>query len=131
MSLSTALEDYGKAKSEANTLYMAYKDLKTKEDVLKGYLLDELEAAGLQSAKGSDYSATITNKSMITIQHEATVMEWLQNTPDVEADLYIGIKPTSFQTLAKSMLKGTGEIIPGTELVTSHILSIRTNKKEA
>lgn len=130
MQLSFLLEALGIARQEASAKYIEYKELKTKEDVLRSQLMEELESTGLKSVKGSDFSAHITEKPMITIHSEQAVIEWLRNAPDIESDIYIGIKPTQFQTLAKSLLKGTGEMIDGTQLVTSTSLSIKSNKKD-
>ncbi len=129
MSIADIIEKLGQNKKQANELYKSYKLMKQEEEVLKADLLATLDAMGLKSAKGEHYQATITDRPDIQITHEQSVIEWLKETPNVESDAYIGLKKTEFKGLALQILKDTGEIVPGTELSTKEILSVRSNKK--
>lgn len=129
MTVSELLNELGKVKANANDCYSAYKELKNTEDLLKQQLMFQLKETGLKSAKGEAYTASITETPGVVIKDEAAVVEWLQNTPNVEADFYIGVKKPEFNTLAKQMLKETGELANGTEVEVRESLAIRANKK--
>src|SRR5690606_29290920 len=101
---------------------------KEKEEQAKAQLMAMLTDTGLKSAKGEKYSASISSRSDVVVTHEQSVIEWLKTTPDVEADAYIGLKVTPFKTLAKEILKTTGEVITGTDLTTIESISIKENK---
>lgn len=128
MSVSALIEAIGELKSASNETYKAYKEMKNTEEELKAQLAEELHMVGLKSAKGEKYSASISSRLDITVTHEHSVIEWLENTPDVESDAYIGLKLTNFKTLAMKVLKDTGEIIPGTETVSKESITIKENK---
>lgn len=127
LNVSQLVTEVGKLSKKSSGLYKEYKDLKQQEDLLKKALLEELRAAGLMSAKTGQFTASISQRKNIVVQHEQSVLDWLQNTPDVETDQYIGLKKAEFKTLAMAMLKNTGEIIPGTDLETNESITIRSN----
>lgn len=130
MSLSELLAELGKARVASTGAYERYKELKGIEDQLRYELELQLKSSGLKSAKGADFQAVITEKPTVVVKHEASVIDWLQHAPNIESDQYIGLKTTEFKSFADKYLKGTGEIIPGTEVVIKESLSIRANKKE-
>lgn len=129
MSLSDLVAALGKARVASTNAYEAYKEQKTIEDQLRYELEAKLRSDGLKSAKGADFTASITEKPTVVIKNEAAIVEWLKNTPDVESDQYIGLKTTEFKSLAQSMFKGTGELIPGTDVEVKESLAIRANAK--
>jgi len=129
MSLSELVAALGNAREASSNAYERYKELKGLEDQLRYELENKLRSDGLKSAKGVDFTASISEKPTIVIRNEATIIEWLKHTPDVESDQYIGLKATEFKSLALSMLKGSGEIVPGAEVEVKESLSIRSNKK--
>lgn len=129
LSLSELVMALGEARAASSAAYDGYKELKTSEDNLRFELEQKLKETGLKSVKGATYNAVITETPKIVIRHEQSVIDWLQNTPDIETDQYIGLKATEFQALAKSMLKDTGELVPGTEVEMRESLAIRSNKK--
>lgn len=128
MTIAELLKELGENKKQSNEVYKTYKALRADEDLLKTELMVQLRDAGLKTAKGQDFTASIAEKPTIIVKHEQSVLEWLKNTPDIESDLYIGVKAQAFNTLATAMLKNTGELIDGTELETRESLSIRRNK---
>lgn len=128
-SLSNLLTELGLARQIAAEAYKEYKQLKEQEDGLRAALFEELHAVGLDSAKGSDFTASIRKEPTFVIKHEPSVIQWLRDTPGIEEDVYIGIKSPEFKTLAKTILTQTGEIIPGSEYLISESLAIRANKK--
>lgn len=128
MTTAGLLQELGLNKTQAANLYKEYKKLKEIEDILKGQLMFKLKDSSLKSAKGDKYTASITETPTVVIHDEKAVMEWLKNTPNVEADFYIGIKKPEFSTLAKQMLKETGELANGTDIEVRESLSIRSNK---
>lgn len=128
--LSKLIHDLGEARAKAVNAYMIYKDLKEIEDSIRYNLHDELRTIGLQSVKGNEYTASITNKQTVLVTNERLVIDWLNNTPNVESDQYIGLKATEFKSFAQSILKDTGEIIPGTDVQVRESLAIRSNVKK-
>lgn len=128
MTIAELIEQLGETKKLGNETYKTYKEIKQAEDDLKLELVAKLDDAGLKSAKGQKYQAVMTERTDIGITHEQSVLDWLRETPEIESDFYIGLKKTEFKTLAKAMLKETGEVIPGTELVRNESLMVRSNK---
>lgn len=128
--LSKLVTALGKARIKRVIAYEKYTELRNNEALIRTELYAELQTVGLLSAKGEDYTASIVQKPTIVIRHEQTVMNWLRETPNIESDLYIGIKQDAFKGLAQSVLKTTGEIIPGAELEMRENLSIRSNIKK-
>jgi hypothetical protein len=127
--LSELIEQLGAARNAAQAAYESYKELKAIEDQVRYQLELELHVTGLKSAKGKDFTATIVERPTVVIKHEASVINWLQHTPNVEADHYVGVKSAEFRTLAQAMLKETGELIPGTEVEVRENLAIKKNKR--
>lgn len=128
MSISELIAKLGENKKQAANLYKSYKQLKEVEEVLKDELMLRLRENGLKSAKGEEYSASISERSDVVVTHEQSVIDWLRETPDVEEDAYIGLKTTNFKQFARQILKDTGEIIPGTDVVSADSISIKENK---
>lgn len=129
MKVSDLLKKLGENKQASSELYKSYKELKEQEEQLKYDLIVMLRDSGLKSAKGEAFTASIMETPSVVIKDESAVLEWLRNTPDVETDFYIGVKKPEFNTLAKQMLKETGELAHGTELEVRETLAIRANKK--
>lgn len=130
MTVAEILDKLGQTKQAGNELYVKYKQFKQEEDLLKSELLSKLRDDGLKSIKGQGYTASISETPTIVIKNEAEVMEWLRNTPDVEEDFYIGVKKPEFNTLAKQMLKETGEVAFGAELEVRESLTVKANKQK-
>lgn len=118
----------GDLKKQSADLYKQYKEVKNIEDIARNDLIEALRASGMKSVKTDKYMASMAYKPSVNILHEQSVIDWLKETPNIETDQYIGLKKTEFKTLALAMLKGTGEVVPGTELVNTESLSIRSNK---
>lgn len=129
-SLSDLVAALGNAREAASGAYMAYKEIKGIEDQLRYELELMLHEQGLKTVKGQDFTASISETPRILIKNEQAVIDWLKEAPNIETDRYIGLKATDFQTLAKSILKGTGEVIPGTEVEVRESLAIKSNKKK-
>lgn len=127
MTIAELLEELGTVKTAANAHYREYKRLKESEDAMKAELTAMLNEAGLKSAKGKKFTASMRLHTDVVINHEQSVIEWLKTTPDVEADAYIGLKVTPFKSFAKLVLKETGEVIPGTDLSITESLAIKAN----
>lgn len=129
MTLSELIAALGQARTASNGAYEHYKELKGLEDQLRYELELELKQSGLKTAKGHNFTATIVERPTVVVKNETEVLEWLREAPNVESDLYIGLKKTEFSSLATSMLKGTGEVIPGTEVEVRESLAIKANAK--
>lgn len=126
--LTETLTNLGVARKIAAETYKQYKAEKEVEDALRDQLMAALKEVGLKSAKNDKFIVSISKTPRVVITNEQAAMDWLKNTPDVESDFYIGIKKTEFSTLAKAMLKDTGELADGTEVQITETLSIRSNK---
>jgi hypothetical protein len=129
-SLSDKVAELGQAIALRQNAYESYKEFKRVEDEIRYEVEIALDNAGLKSAKAKDYTASMVPKPRIIVKNEHEVMDWIKAEPDIESDQYIGLKNSQFQVLAKSILKGTGEYIPGTEVVIKESLAIRSNKKK-
>lgn len=127
--ISELLNELGQVKTTANNHYKEYKALKEQEDGLKFKISETLKEMGLKTAKGDKYQVSLSEKHDIKVTSESNVLFWLKESPDVEADAYIGLKTTAFKNLANQMLKDTGEMVPGTELTMNEIVSVRANRK--
>lgn len=128
--LSSLVTSLGKARERRVKAYDSYAELRDKENAVRTELYAELQAVGLRSAKGLDFNASIVETPTVVVKHEQTVLNWLRESPNIESDLYIGLRTDAFKGLAQSVLKSTGEVIPGTALEVRETLSIRSNKKK-
>lgn len=128
MDISKLVDELGALNKTANSHYKKYKELKEQEVELRLALQEALQASGLKSAKTSAFNASLSERVDFVLQHEQSALEWLENTPDVETDAYVGLKWAEFKTLAKQMLKDTGEVIPGLDMVRKETISIRSVK---
>lgn len=129
MTLTELLTELGKARAAANKTYVEYKKEQEIVDVLRDELLVMLKETGLKSAKNDEFTVSISQTPRVVIVNESALIEWLKETPDIESDVYIGVKRSAFDTLAKTMLKSTGELANGTEVAVTEALNIRSNKK--
>jgi|ERR1022692_3169101 hypothetical protein len=129
MNLAELLEKLGQNKKQAAEFYGKYKELREQEDALKFELTDKLHEMDLKTAKGNTFTASIAERPTIIIEHEQSVLDWLKQAPEIEEDAYIGLKRTEFQSFAKGLLKRTGELIDGTDVIITEYLNIRENKK--
>lgn len=127
--ISELVDELGNLKRAANAHYSAYKDMQVHIAELSGTLQATLDSLGLRSAKSSKYGASISQRTNVVVTSETAVREWLENSPNVESDFYIGLKLTPFKQLANQVLKETGEVIPGTEVEFKDSITIKANTK--
>lgn len=130
MTIAELLKELGENKKASAEVYKTYKAMKDDEELLKAELMDKLHEVSLKSAKGSAFTASIVPRVSIIVKHEQSVLEWLKEAPDIEADAYIGLKTTAFKQFAEGLLKKTGELIDGTDVVTNESISIKANKEK-
>ena len=125
------LAELAKVRSERAAVGLQYGQLRDKEGELKTAVEQALRGVGLKSAKTEDglFSASIVTKPLIRVSDEKQVVAWLKkNQPDDWDTYYVGLKLAPFKTLAESMLKHTGEMVPGTEMTESEYINFRENK---
>jgi hypothetical protein len=127
--VSALVDELGTLSQQSKELYGQYKAIEEQKAGVRAALTEALQTAGLRSAKTSNYTASVSVRPSVQVVHEQSVIDWLKDTPDVETDQYIGLKKTEFKTLAMAVLKNTGEVIPGTEVVQTETLSVKGNKK--
>lgn len=128
--VSTLVDRLGALGQQSKELYEKYKGIEEQKVEVRQQLQELLAAVGLQSAKTTDFTASVASKPTVLVTNEQSVIDWLKQTPDVETDQYIGLKRTEFKSLATTILKQTGEVIPGTEVLLQNTLSIRKNKEK-
>lgn len=128
MDISKMIKQLGEVKSEQKLLRQKLDVLKQVEADLKADLQAQLDTLGLKSVKGERYQASMATKSDIVVTHEPSVVEWLKQHPEVEYDAYVHLDKSAFKTLAKQVMKTTGEVIPGSDTVHTQYLSIKENK---
>lgn len=129
MELTNLIDLYGEQKTKANALYAEYKTLMEEVERTRRSLQIALESTGLRSAKSEKFGVSTVTKVDVFISNEHLAMEWLKDAPNIEADAYIGLKTTAFKKLATEMLKQTGEVADGTEVMQKETISIKANKK--
>lgn len=127
--VSALVDELGQLGQASKELYGQYKAVEEQKAEVRAALTEALQMTGLRSAKTSAFTASIAVKPSIQITHEQSVIDWLKESPNIETDQYIGLKKTEFKTLATALLKDTGEVIPGTEVLQQETLSVRANKK--
>ncbi len=125
--IAELLEKVGEQKKTVDEAYKRYVKVKEKYEHMRTELQIALDNAGLKSAKGDEYLASIVSKSDVVITNEQDVIEWLRNEPDIEVDEYIGLKLTSLKGLVNYRLKEQGEIVPGTDRVIKDSIVIKRN----
>ena len=128
MKTSELLEIIGEKRRMLNQMYSEYKNGMVELANLKNQLLLMLEENGLKSIKSNNYGVSIVTKPKLNILSEQSIREWLENTPDIESDAYIGLKLTPFKSFAIQYFKDTGEMIDGIEYSSEQTLSVKDNK---
>lgn len=129
MTIPELMSELGLARENSQYYYREYRAAKEAEEGLRAELDAKLRSEGLRSAKNDYYIASITSKPLIKITDERAAINWLERQPDIETDLYIGLKKTAFDGLVKAALKTDGEVVPGTELENNEYLTIKEVKK--
>jgi hypothetical protein len=130
MDIADLIKRLGTQTAMTRELYKKYKASKDTEEAMRYELMDALTNSGMRSAKTEEFTASIAKRPSVVVTHEQSVLEWLKEAPDIETDQYIGLRTANFKALAMSLLKGTGEVIPGTEVVENESITIKANKKE-
>ena len=128
--LEQRLQEYWQAKTLANEAYDKAKEAKAVADSIKDDILAEMHSFGTKSFGDDDFTAAVAEHVNIQIMHEPSVIDWLKHQPQIEPDLYIGLKKTAFDGLARAVMAKDGEKIPGTELEVTEYLTIRKGKKD-
>lgn len=128
--ITILLDRLGRQRKLTQKAYDEYKAVKELEDITRDDLSNELHAIGLTSAKTKDFTATLAQRVNIEVMHEPSVIDWIKHQPNLEADLYIGLKKSAFDPIAKVLLKNTGELIPGTATIIKEYVSLRDNRKD-
>lgn len=129
MTLPELMEQLGRARKASQDAYEAYKMHKSVEDDVRADLDARLRSEGLRSAKNDDYIASIATKPVIKVVDERAALDWVRHQPGLETDLYIGLKKTAFDGLARMALKTNGELVPGVEFENNEYLTIKEIKK--
>lgn len=130
MTTPELMQQLGAARQAAQDAYEVYKMAKQAEDDARGELETKLRSEGLRGAKNEDYVVSITSKPTIRITDERAAIDWVRHQPNLEPDLYIGLKKTAFDGLAKMALKTDGELVPGVEFENNEYLAIKKVKGE-
>lgn len=104
-----------------------YDEAKEKLDITKQLLMDKLAEIGLKSAKNDELTVSIVSKPYFKVLDQTAAMDWLKDEPEVDERVYIKtiVDSKALEGLAKEVLKKTGEIIPGSEFVSSEYMSVR------
>lgn len=128
-SLSELVSRLGVARRASQEAYEYYQQLKALENLIREELHMALTLSELRSAKGKDFTVSIASRKRIIVKNEFEVIDWLKSQPDLEYDQYIGLKSRPFDVFATSLLKGKGELVPGTDTVSEESLVIKKNKE--
>ena len=118
------------ASYKAKRNYQAYKEAKQQQDELKEQIAAKLQELGLKSAKTELGTVAMVSKPRMVIANEAQVMHWLEETPEIEGDLYINLNKRAVESLAKTWFKDTGEQITGVEFQDTEYISYKPTKEQ-
>lgn len=118
----------GQSAVQNRTLYKQYTESKEQEYQARAILQEKLRESGMLSAKTENYMVSITKKSDVNVIDDKAAIAWMRDRK-LDLNYYVGLKKTEFKTMARAMLKETGEVAGGTEVVETESLSIRENKK--
>ena len=118
----------GQSTVQNRALYRQYKESKEQEDQARALLQSKLQEEGMLSAKTENYVVSIAKKTDVNVIDDKAAIAWMRDRK-LDLNYYVGLKKTEFKTMARAMLKETGEVAGGTEIVESESLSIRENKK--
>jgi phage host-nuclease inhibitor protein Gam len=120
------LNELSELTKQTKVYYESYQQAKMREDLKRDELKQYMLSTGILSAKTKDLTASIVSKPTIEIKHEQSVLEWLENEPNLEIDQFIGLKLTPFKKYALHKLKETGEQINGIDVIMQDSLAIRS-----
>lgn len=77
----------------------------------------------MSSAEVDGYYATRSESKSLVVENQSMVTLWLENKGLLED--YLKIDITGLKKLAKQIMKEDGEIIPGTRMDVTHVMSIK------
>lgn len=118
----------GQSAVQNRNLYKQYNKSKGQEAQARALLKTKLQEEGMLSAKTEQYAVSITKKPDVNVVDDKAAIAWMRERK-LDLNYYVGLKKTEFKTMARAMLKETGEVAGGTEVVEIESLSIRENKK--
>lgn len=118
----------GQSAVQNRNLYKQYNESKGQEAQARALLKTKLQEEGMLSAKTEQYAVSITKKPDVNVVDDKAAIAWMRERK-LDLNYYVGLKKTEFKTMARAMLKETGEVAGGTEVVEIESLSIRENKK--
>lgn len=121
--LSATQAQYNKARETADRILQDVNALKEEVHI-------KLNELGLRSARNEDYTVTIASRRNYVITNEQDVINWLKEQPNLELDMYIGVKKKELDVLNKHLEKTTGEIPTGVEPLSKEYISLRKAKKD-
>lgn len=127
MKISEHLEKYTKAKHEADEAYQKYAEKRDKADALKAALWEQMQKIGVDSVKSTVGTASVRRTQGFQITDMDLVRNWLMDN-GIDETPYIKFNKTGIDSLLATALKKNGELVPGTQLVTTEALSIREAK---
>jgi len=123
------LETYKALSDEIREDEAALKISKQHKVEMQQKILGDMAARKMQSTKVDGTSYSITKKPKANIVDEQAVMDELVVRGIDSSYIKTSIDKTAFNTLAGDLLRNGGEIFPGTEIVETEYLSVRTPKK--
>lgn len=90
----------------------------------------EMQATEVDSIRVDSVRATIARRKSLVVTDERKLIKWLHNNPELETNVYIGVKRQAIEPIVKAYLAKTDKQVPGTELKTTEYLSIRNTREE-
>jgi len=118
----------GQSAVQNRNLYKQYNESKGQEAQARALLKTKLQEEGMLSAKTEQYAVSITKKPDVNVVDDKAAIAWMRERK-LDLNYYVGLKKTEFKTMARAMLKETGEVAGGTEVVEIESLSITENTK--
>lgn len=129
MDLQTKILRLGALRDLYSEAYDKYQELKAEYDMTRFLITQEMGQQGIKSLESGPFLTVRTVKPDLKLTDEAALLNWLQEQPNLETDMYIGLKWTNFKPVAKTLLKKDGEIPPGTELTMTESVTLKLKEK--
>lgn len=121
-------QDLVQARLKCEELQVALEQAKADKETVQTTLLMTMEKGGLKSLKTDDYTFSAVVKADPRIVDEEALLADLDQRGLKDDVLVTKIDTYKVKSIASGLLKETGEVLNGTEIVESAYMSIRKNK---
>lgn len=127
--LKDKAQNLAEARELVNRLKTQLDEAKVLKDNIQQALIEEMSEQGFKSIKTDTHNFAVVNKKDVRIVDEQALKQHLGRTGMLDSLMVHKVDTVAFKSTANAMLKETGEMFDGTEVVETEYMSIKAQKK--